>query len=63
MNYRLKGNEEFTISLYKDSIQELTHDLSLVKNDSTKKVIQDEIDYCIRRVNEIERLMKNNENL
>jgi hypothetical protein len=58
MNYRLKGNEEFTISLYKDSIQELSEDLLLVKNDSTKNVIQDEIDYCIKRINQIEELIK-----
>jgi hypothetical protein len=58
MNYRLKGNEELTISLYKDSIQELIDDLLLVKNDSTKKVIQDEIDYCIKRVSQIEELIK-----
>lgn len=52
-----KGNEDFTISLYEETIEELSQDLTLVNNESTKQLIQEEINYCNRRIEEIKRLI------
>lgn len=49
----LKGTEEFTIHLYKESIKELQDDLEIVKNDTTKALILEEIKLCNKRINEI----------
>jgi hypothetical protein len=51
-----RGNEDFTISLYEETIEELTHDLTIVENASTKELIKDEIEYCNKRIEEIKTL-------
>jgi hypothetical protein len=51
-----RGNEDLTITLYEESIEELSQDLALVNNESTKQLIQDEINYCNRRIEEIKQL-------
>lgn len=52
----LKDNQDLLISLYKESLQQLNEDLKIVKHDTTRSLIEEEIKSCEKRLKHIEEI-------